>query len=463
MRRFVIKLTHCFLALTFVLGICSFPISSFASNDAITPLVVDPYPQRRKTQLNSLLSNKVKDEDGNWVTSGGVYHEEWAYYNCYAYAIRMPGESITAGFMSGGDYELSSATVQEVALLVKADLEALGYSNVQLHSEIPAINETQELICFRKTVLESDKTDFHYMRYDYDTNAWYHKPGETAVLKYNGVPSNDILWRHEVVDATGMWLYPDTKYGGEIIYITYTKNIINVGQTVSKSINPGKEILCEINVDTCGEYAFTLASVYSNNFYLYNADLDLLLEDSGTQNVAQIELSPGKYYLRVNLEDYDDSFSFVNITTMCIHTHSYQYTAIDGSTHRVVCDCDVNFVEEHDMQNGTCADCGYHVHSYTDHYQYKNALQHTCYCSCGAFITSPHVIRQSDGGNVTVSICLYCDAMISGPGVINGVYTDLPHTDNGSFILPNGIIVLAPEDEEAYLNGTLVFRTGEIQ
>ncbi len=28
---------------------------------------------------------------------------------------------------------------------------------------------------------------------------------------------------------------------------------------------------------------------------------------------------------------------------------------------------------------------------------------------------------------------------------------------NGSFILPNGIIVLVDEDIEAYLNGTLVF------
>ena len=30
-------------------------------------------------------------------------------------------------------------------------------------------------------------------------------------------------------------------------------------------------------------------------------------------------------------------------------------------------------------------------------------------------------------------------------------------TLNGSYILPNGIIVLVDEDVEAYLNGTLVF------
>lgn len=40
---------------------------------------------------------------------------------------------------------------------------------------------------------------------------------------------------------------------------------------------------------------------------------------------------------------------------------------------------------------------------------------------------------------------------------------DLPHTDAGSYILPNGVIVLAPEDMEAYMNGTLVFRVGETE
>jgi hypothetical protein len=34
---------------------------------------------------------------------------------------------------------------------------------------------------------------------------------------------------------------------------------------------------------------------------------------------------------------------------------------------------------------------------------------------------------------------------------------ELPHSENGSFILPDGIIVLVDEDIEAYFNGTLEF------
>ena len=34
----------------------------------------------------------------------------------------------------------------------------------------------------------------------------------------------------------------------------------------------------------------------------------------------------------------------------------------------------------------------------------------------------------------------------------------LSQTANGSYILPNGTIVLVPEDVDAYVTGTLVFR-----
>ncbi|MBR2926650.1 MAG: hypothetical protein IKC31_03635 [Clostridia bacterium] len=36
------------------------------------------------------------------------------------------------------------------------------------------------------------------------------------------------------------------------------------------------------------------------------------------------------------------------------------------------------------------------------------------------------------------------------------------HTANGSYILPNGVIVLVDEDIEAYLNGEPVFTLGEV-
>ncbi len=58
--------------------------------------------------------------------------------------------------------------------------------------------------------------------------------------------------------------------------------------------------------------------------------------------------------------------------------------------------------------------------------------------------------------------------MLCGGIAFRGVYEkdaidELPHTENGSYILPNGVIVLADEDIEAYMNGTLTFHVGETE
>ena len=44
----------------------------------------------------------------------------------------------------------------------------------------------------------------------------------------------------------------------------------------------------------------------------------------------------------------------------------------------------------------------------------------------------------------------------------NGV-DELPHTENGSYLLPNGTVVLAEADLDAYLKGELIFYSGETE
>ena len=121
-----------------------------------------------------------------------------------------------------------------------------------------------------------------------------------------------------------------------------------------------------------------------------------------------------------------------------------------------------DFYEAHNLVNHECTECDYNNHSYTDHYEKHNAAGHYAYCSCGDRIEQAHVLMRPVGGSVGgLSICKYCGASVSF-GVLDSIPSDYPHTENGSYILPSGIIVLVPEDEEAYLNGTLEFRTGEI-
>ena len=110
------------------------------------------------------------------------------------------------------------------------------------------------------------------------------------------------------------------------------------------------------------------------------------------------------------------------------------------------------------MVNGLSYTC-YESHSYTHHYQKYSAGSHISYCACGDYVYQPHVVSGTAGE--LGSPCIYCRQLVDF-GVLNSIPADYPHTENGSYILPSGVIVLVPEDEEEYLNGTLEFRTGEI-
>jgi hypothetical protein len=100
-----------------------------------------------------------------------------------------------------------------------------------------------------------------------------------------------------------------------------------------------------------------------------------------------------------------------------------------------------------------------HVHSYTKWSYYSSTL-HKESCKCGVLgtKTATHVVRSSHVVNGKAN-CLLCNHLVP---YNDGGFGQIIHqiqkvTLNGSYILPNGIIVLVDEDIEAYLNGTLIF------
>ena len=412
-----------FLILSLLIGTYYFPVTVFASEgEGISPRTPEDWynPEDIKMGMDYLLSNKVKDANGNWVTRNGVYHSKWDKYNCYSYAIHISDAWHKAGEINGKTYEeADDVTIQDLVGFVKDDLEAMGYSNIEFHDEIPQINENQELICVRKTNSESDRQDFHYMRYDYATDAWYHKPGRNAILKFNGTPENATHWRYETVDEEGIWYFPNIEYAGEIVFITYSKNLLTIGESETKSINKDKEILCEINVETAGEYKLRFSSLHIVEYALYNEDLDIVISGNGRFVNTDFQATAGTYYLRMNFETYNAGVGQVNVSVTNESTNE-------------------------------------HTHSYTYQYITKSDTTHWSYCACGERISQAHVVSTSHS-----TTCMLCNGNVSG-GILNSIPSDLPHTENGSCILPNGVIVLVPEDEEAYFNGTLVFRTGEL-
>ncbi len=383
------------------------------------------------TSSYELQYNKVMNQDGEWdVTSGGYYNPNWVYYNCYAFAINRAERSnfynhegqYQPGDMSGSDSFGYDTTVNELADLVYDDLWTMGYNNIEVSSIMPTIDETQELICVRIAY----GWDYHFMRYDLDTNAWYHKPGDTAVLKYNYTPSYDMLWYREYSRGYE-WMYdPDDVdwgyYDSDIVFITYSKNQLNIGcdeETSRAQILSNKDIFYELNFETTGYYDIYLSSFYAFDYEIYDANFNVISYGRAIDEETSIYLNPnlnsGKYYLRMSFEK--------NVYTT---SHSVDI-AIE------------------------------HSHEYSD-YMYLNTKLHEQSCTCGLTYTQTHYVYADEIVDDRYATCQGCNHLLD-------LTTDLPTiimsaaqvSVNGSYILPNGIVVLVEEDVEAYLAGTLQF------
>lgn len=305
----------------------------------------------RNTTSYTLQYNTVQDSNGDWVTSGGYYNTKWLYYNCYAYAIErgeqpnfyLTGRQYRPGDMSGQGTFDDCADIDDLADLVREDLIAMGYSNISLSATIPTINSTQQLICVRRC-----GWDYHFMRYDIDTNAWYHKPGNTAILKYNFIPSNSYLWYAEYSDQ-GVESIANWAYDSDIVFITYSKNQINAPQSssVSEYIQPGKDVFCEVNFATDDDYLVQLSSTDSFAYQLYDDDFDIILSGNGTSCSTCISVTAGKYHLRINFETNTTTLNCVDVLIEQ-HDHTFgPYRYYDHSSHIRRCSCGAEETEGH--------------------------------------------------------------------------------------------------------------------
>ncbi|MBQ5792533.1 MAG: hypothetical protein IIW17_00775, partial [Clostridia bacterium] len=92
-------------------------------------------------------------------------------------------------------------------------------------------------------------------------------------------------------------------------------------------------------------------------------------------------------------------------------------------------------------------------------YLYLNNRSHKKTCSCGTSLIEAHSVRYDTIVDGRYANCLGCRARLDltkdNANIAYGI-TNM-RTANGSYILPNGIVVLVQADLEAYENGTLQF------
>ena len=377
----------------------------------------DAVPAIASTNSYYLQYNTVMDEYGNWVTSGGYFNPKWYNYNCYAYAINRAEQpqyyssgnyiQYQPGNMCGQGSFDDCTNISELANIVVADLQCMGYEGISVSSTVPSISASQELICVRMS-----EVDYHFMRYDTYTGAWYHKPGNTSVLKYNYVPANDMLWYIEYSSADGEGYSPYYPYDSSVLYIVYTKNSISVNNndvSCIKSIQAGKDVLFELYFAYSGKHKITFNSTYPIKYEIYNEDFDILFNDLG--NSFSANFNAGKHYLRINFDSYTGQ-SNVEIT---LHKHDYvnNYVQLNGIQHKAYCVCGSFETETH-------------------HISYCRPMNndlHYVYCECGYLIeTDTHsmVIGWKPG----TSTCRKCGYIRDDSGLGNVIMGDEDEMEN---------------------------------
>ncbi|MCH5152807.1 MAG: S8 family serine peptidase [Clostridiales bacterium] len=146
------------------------------------------------------------------------------------------------------------------------------------------------------------------------------------------------------------------------------------------------------------------------------------------------------------------------------NSHNYQCSYKNNTTHTKYCKCGYSVDMGHLFVDHICVECGYYSgkHYYNSSYTWLNYRKHQAMCMCGASTSQAHAVSSDafDFGS-SYSTCLLC----GGPadrGIVKDDATSKIHlvTGNGSYVLPNGVIVLVDEDIGAYLNGTLTFISG---
>ncbi len=105
----------------------------------------------------------------------------------------------------------------------------------------------------------------------------------------------------------------------------------------------------------------------------------------------------------------------------------------------------------------------YFIHTHEYHYKYRDNKFHILTCICGSTqgTLESHTVRKEDI-LMPFAFCMDCHGRLDlrtdiGQGILS--FTPKNMTKNGSYYLSNGILVLAEEDIEGYLNGTLIFST----
>lgn len=231
-----------------------------------------------------------------------------------------------------------------------------------------------------------------------------------------------------------------SSYYGDAEYVMYFKP--RVVETITLS-NPNSNTTLNIN----RSYNVPINSTILNNYALYGLNVNSR-KTYGFEILSSNEL---------DVRFYDEHMHIINFNM----TNSYENEIYSISFSRFLnlgkYYLRVSFDDNSDTGEICTKIINAHNHSYDSSYLWWDLTQHQSTCGCGSTQLEPHVVPAGsyNFGDQTAT-CILCNGPASF-GMWPAASTNYPITSNGSFILPNGVVVLVDEDFDAYMDGTLVF------
>lgn len=210
-----------FMLALLIISICAFTFTALGNTT---------YVEASDDSSSSALQDSIVDPSYEQYYNDNL--ETWlSKYNCYAFALNRfhiaqspNGQGYNIGNFCGIDYN-ELTTIDQYLDTIEKDMLALHFSDISFSTTLPTnIQSDETLLCVRLAIDSNDNiTDYHFMRYDKDTNVWKHKPGASKILIYNYEPSNDRLWLSEGIDLFDIYIgKDDVVYNSPIYYIKYT-------------------------------------------------------------------------------------------------------------------------------------------------------------------------------------------------------------------------------------------------
>lgn len=199
----------------------------------------------------------------------------------------------------------------------------------------------------------------------------------------------------------------------------------------------------------------------ANSSQRIRASLAWLANGTTTNNFTNYDL----YLYKKNGNDYS-LVKYINGATNNVefldydvqYSGTYRLAVIQKNTNLAADYLGLSYVLIDDSVGGSVSggiETNYHEHTYSSYVSISNT-HHRGTCSCGETKDDVHVFSISSQPGV-LGRCLVCGASSSGLNNTLINYRKEYITNNGSYILSNGVIYLVEEDIEDYFNGSLEF------